>query len=770
MACVCFVSSVTIFFLHSAHSRRFSSPSDAKKAFKIRDQNPSIREGSVTVSITVPKRFYQKDFGTFRRSSLLSGPFNTSSYSSRGDEREPRSVKRKPSHDEEYANTNMGGMTETAIYSPQDARSDLRKKAPQTTDPIDNTATGSPEAHKAKTRPSLPTKEKTSKRGSPAKKSKAAATETTESTVVENTAASTSAKPDDPIAKNDNKLCEQLSKKANEKSETVKTDRSVVFDPSTIPPKDVIDEKDLPRDTIPLSPKQEKSSEISAGSEKPSGQKDPDSEAKPPPNEVVESCDLGEANTRVEEPVTVAKTFEPEQTSEEDALLDSAQSGESDALDDDEKNDDSFLSAKESLAESESTELQPLCINVPGTVDQVTLDQPQSTTAEPVGSESINSSLVEKEDSLPTQLKPPSSTTPQVQITEPQPESSSINSLEVTSTSSQGGLTVPKSGILSDSEASIAKNKSTTIVSTRAPGAMAPHGSSSGGAQRVESLSPFAKPSKAQQKKEKEAKKKQQKKAEAEKTKAASSSQAHKGSSAEIDDKPTTFPRHGAAKADMLTDATGQDAKATAQVGQANKKAKKQPKALIESNDQEKPVEIGAMKETTTSPSTSSSMTLQAEEEVINSPKNLKKEFTTEQRTTVLPASSAQGDVTEPNSPQADAQQDEAPKKKKKKPKKKSKKAAEPSGEQLEATGTSPATKQGELHGKKTSASHPNAPALTEPENDTSNDGKDDIRYDPFHSRMSAEEAARRGLKDPGAAWTQFEADAAAAKAKKVKR
>ena len=156
-----------------SHSRwhafvMFSTPSDAKKALQIRNHNPFIRDGSIAVSVTVPKRYYQKIASNIRKASITSGSFRNPSYSNRMDEREQRRATHASSQVDESAEGTQHGQHEKPIYSPQDARSDLHKKTPKRSGSNDLTTSGSPEIHRPKTRQSLPADANIVETGSPA--------------------------------------------------------------------------------------------------------------------------------------------------------------------------------------------------------------------------------------------------------------------------------------------------------------------------------------------------------------------------------------------------------------------------------------------------------------------------------------------------------------------------------------------------------------------------------------------------------------------------
>ncbi|XPS72177.1 hypothetical protein M3J09_004343 [Ascochyta lentis] len=136
----------------------FSSAAVARQALRIRD--PVIR--GLPVSITVPKRFFQKIIEVPMQDATDAGPSSNSRFISHANSREARN--RIPS-------TNGGSDITASVavkkdnlsYSPQDARSDLHKKKKKGKQPQQGSAAaGSPEAQKAKPkkRQESPTKKK----------------------------------------------------------------------------------------------------------------------------------------------------------------------------------------------------------------------------------------------------------------------------------------------------------------------------------------------------------------------------------------------------------------------------------------------------------------------------------------------------------------------------------------------------------------------------------------------------------------------------------
>lgn len=125
-------------------TRRFPTCAITKQALVI--PNPVIR--GHPVSITVPKRFFQKTAEIPPRDAVEAGPSAYSRYTSNPNNREVRD--RASSIQEASDVTSLTTAMEKASYSPQDARSDLPKnKKGKQTQQVQLTA-GSPEVRKVK--------------------------------------------------------------------------------------------------------------------------------------------------------------------------------------------------------------------------------------------------------------------------------------------------------------------------------------------------------------------------------------------------------------------------------------------------------------------------------------------------------------------------------------------------------------------------------------------------------------------------------------------
>lgn len=138
-------------------SRRFPTCAIAKQALVI--PNPAIR--GYPVSITVPKRFFQKTADVPSRDTVEAGPSAYSRYTCNPNNREGRN--RASSIQEGSDVTSSTAATkEKPSYSPQDARSDLPKKNKGKQTQQAQATVGSPEARKVKPkkqRQGSPTKE-----------------------------------------------------------------------------------------------------------------------------------------------------------------------------------------------------------------------------------------------------------------------------------------------------------------------------------------------------------------------------------------------------------------------------------------------------------------------------------------------------------------------------------------------------------------------------------------------------------------------------------
>lgn len=184
-----------MFIYFHAEKHRFPNASIAKQAISIRG---AVIRG-LTVSITVPRRFFQKTVEVPPRDTVEAGPSSYSRYTGNPNNGEHRS--RGPSVGNGLsAPAPATAVNESTSYSPQDARSGTHKKKKGKQPQQGSAAAGSPEARKSKP-----------KKGqeSPAKES---VTDSTEDTLTG--AAQQADKGDDGVSSSDAALQVVLSSEA----------------------------------------------------------------------------------------------------------------------------------------------------------------------------------------------------------------------------------------------------------------------------------------------------------------------------------------------------------------------------------------------------------------------------------------------------------------------------------------------------------------------------------------------------------------------------
>ena len=142
---------------HNTDKFRFTTAAIAKQAIIIRD--PTIR--GLPVSITVPKRFFQKTVEVSPRDTIETGSAAYSRYTSNPNNREYRN-RVSSNNDGSDVTASTAANNDNLSYSPQDARSDLHKKKKGKQPQQSSIAAGSPEARKAtpKRRQESPMKDK----------------------------------------------------------------------------------------------------------------------------------------------------------------------------------------------------------------------------------------------------------------------------------------------------------------------------------------------------------------------------------------------------------------------------------------------------------------------------------------------------------------------------------------------------------------------------------------------------------------------------------
>jgi hypothetical protein len=127
---------------------RFSSTAEARLALKLGDTSPKIR--GIPVRVTVPRRFYQKTEDSHN-------PHGVQQLGNmRNEERATHNVTRVPSREAKSATPNTKIPITQPMYSPQDARSDLQKKANSFSLETDAASRGSPKGNQTNTCNSFP--------------------------------------------------------------------------------------------------------------------------------------------------------------------------------------------------------------------------------------------------------------------------------------------------------------------------------------------------------------------------------------------------------------------------------------------------------------------------------------------------------------------------------------------------------------------------------------------------------------------------------------
>ncbi|KAH8730597.1 hypothetical protein GQ44DRAFT_823310 [Phaeosphaeriaceae sp. PMI808] len=151
-------SEVTVKFKPQAVRRhafvQFPSPSDARLALKAADANSVIR--GVPVRVTVPRRFYQREPNHGPQEVLQT-------HIKYAKERDGRGVARGSSHEGKSVIVGTETKASQPMYSSQDARSDLQKKASQQSLKADLVSGGSLKALKPETRQNSPARHTTEK-------------------------------------------------------------------------------------------------------------------------------------------------------------------------------------------------------------------------------------------------------------------------------------------------------------------------------------------------------------------------------------------------------------------------------------------------------------------------------------------------------------------------------------------------------------------------------------------------------------------------------
>ncbi|KAJ4369063.1 hypothetical protein N0V83_006146 [Neocucurbitaria cava] len=588
----------------------FSSASDAKKALQIRTQNPYLRHGSVSVTVSVPRRFFTRAPNSIRKASFTSGSNNALPHASKPDERVARGVAHMSSHDEESVVVGPQVDSDKPLYSPQDARSDLQKKTGQQSEDNDPMSDGSPKARKSKPRPSSPAKETVTETGNVVE------VDTTEGDKPVDVDRLGSAEPEVTAVESDAQVAKEAPKTLAKSADTSLEPSATITTPSSVG-----GTAGATREASSQAHDHEHAFGIEHG------------------GEVQTQSSLGPSTVETEAPVVkipiksesdVLKFEQPRaevmdlagEQSERPALSSQPPSVEDAGSDDDAKNDTSFHSAQESQTDVVHAEPKPGHPEETVLVDQGTTAPELFSTKESSTLSAINTMKAATTDpsTQDSQLKPAQSE--QEAMTESKGKTKSINDTE--------SLVGPTKNVMDGLTTTIAP---TSTASTQP----AVEALKKGGASQMVSLSPFAKPTKAQQKKERELKKKQQKKEQAEKEKA----KAEKAKSSTKVDAPTTgeaeiehpqFPGDAASRPDHNPVSAGKATKATKTAKGKGKAptgshADEGEKATGEAGSEDHGKIIGGI--TTSVPEETASVTHKNEE-----PQTLKMEPTTQ----ILPA------------------------------------------------------------------------------------------------------------------------------------
>lgn len=157
--CFCCVSHV-VYYRDVADNDRFSSTADAKKALNIRGEDRLLR--GRPVSITVPKRFYQRQIELALVGTYVSNIYGGSSHGGSGGDRPARGRVHISAHAKESIAKDSRAANGHSIYSPQDVRSDLQRMSRQHQQ-RNAVMNGSPEMKKPNKRQSPQVKKSTGK-------------------------------------------------------------------------------------------------------------------------------------------------------------------------------------------------------------------------------------------------------------------------------------------------------------------------------------------------------------------------------------------------------------------------------------------------------------------------------------------------------------------------------------------------------------------------------------------------------------------------------
>ncbi|KAF1944283.1 hypothetical protein EJ02DRAFT_420609 [Clathrospora elynae] len=484
----------------------FASTSDARTALALGKHNPRLRDGLVPVTVTVPRRYYQKETApSMRRESFNSGLNFGQTHTNHAGDRSTRGGPRMSSHDEQSAITRVDAAAARpkASYSPQDARSDLHKKSARQSESGHPHFTGSPESQKSKRPQSSPTKQAKLTRGAPIEKVSTKA-EATEVSGQADASGSTLVVAEVKMAINNAPVSEESITDAAEPAVSTTSDSATTADKISATLEDTVSVIGEVADVLdhasskPLE--HQEVPKISHDDEKPRTKSNvelsPDNRAS-----AVDNLPKAEDAVPLAEPaITEAKNAKDKPS--DVSMLDSTPHPADEPVSDDEaKNEISFHSAQEVQTEFAQVELQSepqneLIANQGTTTSTLSCTEkaPQPTdtfspsvTSEEIKQEESQAPLTQSEQQV-TATSTPEATSQDIQ------EDKAVHAQDLTAMPPEKVVVAPAP----DGEAMTTSTEASPVEAKKRHGA-----------QQMQSLHPFAKPNK---RKEKEAKKKQQKK------------------------------------------------------------------------------------------------------------------------------------------------------------------------------------------------------------------------------------------------------------------
>ena len=451
---------------------RFASCADAKVALTINKLVPQLRNGEVRPTVSVPRRFYQKEppptvYSDYPRTSQAANSHVR--------------VTTNLSHNEKSTAINadnvMAKARDVVLYSPQDARSGLPKKPVAQLDIASYIETSVPESENSKRQQKSPAKKARSKnnRESPFKKEPSIHEEPEANEEPEvNVISPATTKNDESCRADDQSV-----------GNTHSTEFQVV--PPSNPGQEVCHAADEGRESIAQPPEQ--SSQLDSAQNK-----DKTSCSTSLPIDT-DTC-LGKKSTQI-----------PQSDDTRTSIPGAGNEGKDDSPDTGVKNNNSFDSASEVQSETTQMKPKPEVRDQANTVDHGTVALPSQVIS-----------------GNPLQDRPKS----QVMAEEPEPDAARETYLEpekpkTVASNTESIPEAPETGESYSQDKEVTPDTSHTeaalaqqSVTMSAPVEPTPTDTvKKAGAQQMQSLHPFATKNKAQAKKEKETKKKQQKKEEA---------------------------------------------------------------------------------------------------------------------------------------------------------------------------------------------------------------------------------------------------------------